>query len=313
MSLEYKKRHPSMGPAQIRAQLKRFKRWRLSIKAIARVLRAHGYELVRGPRPPGGEAATSWGAPSRPRLRSRRVRAAGARPRGSSHDQEPGMTWARRGHHSPPIGTEISRGGCLTRRWHRGRGQPAPPRRAGDAGRGRIARRGAARARDGGPAPDETIRKPKWGPDTPEDRSLELGAFCEARPSGPGPSVGRRALREARFEPSRVGAALRRVAMGKSAWRMVEGADLARGPATSGSAASPGGRCRSAGRRPDRRRADGTVHRAGCIRAELVLDPVRHQGGPRGRGECRSRMLGARQRGHRWRSIPVKWNTRRAS
>jgi len=45
-----------MGPAQIRAQLKRFKGWRVSIKAIARVLRAHGYEPVhRGSRPQGPE------------------------------------------------------------------------------------------------------------------------------------------------------------------------------------------------------------------------------------------------------------------
>ena len=28
--LEYKKRHPIMGPAQLRAQLKRFKGWRVS-------------------------------------------------------------------------------------------------------------------------------------------------------------------------------------------------------------------------------------------------------------------------------------------
>jgi transposase InsO family protein len=54
--LEYKKKHPSMGAAQIRAQLKRFKGWRVSIKAIARVLRAHGYEPVhRGSRPQGPE------------------------------------------------------------------------------------------------------------------------------------------------------------------------------------------------------------------------------------------------------------------
>jgi putative transposase len=54
--LECKKKHPSMGPAQIRAQLKRFKGWRLSTKAIARVLKAHGYEPVhvRG-RPQGPE------------------------------------------------------------------------------------------------------------------------------------------------------------------------------------------------------------------------------------------------------------------
>jgi transposase InsO family protein len=54
--LEYKKKHPSMGPAQIRAQLKRFKGWRVAVKAIARVLRAHGYEPVhRGSRPQGPE------------------------------------------------------------------------------------------------------------------------------------------------------------------------------------------------------------------------------------------------------------------
>jgi transposase InsO family protein/transposase-like protein len=54
--LEYKQKHPSMGPAQIRAQLKRFKGWRMSVKAIARVLRAHGYEPVhRGSRPQGPE------------------------------------------------------------------------------------------------------------------------------------------------------------------------------------------------------------------------------------------------------------------
>ncbi len=33
------------------------------------------------------------------------------------------MIWARSRHHSPPISTEISRGGCLTRRWHRGNPQ----------------------------------------------------------------------------------------------------------------------------------------------------------------------------------------------
>ena len=52
--LDLKKKHPSMGPAQIRAQLKRFKGWRVSIKAIAKVLRDNGYELVhRGSRPQG--------------------------------------------------------------------------------------------------------------------------------------------------------------------------------------------------------------------------------------------------------------------
>lgn len=52
--LELKKKHPSMGPAQIRTQLKRFKGWRVSIKAIAKVLRDNGYELVHlGSRPEG--------------------------------------------------------------------------------------------------------------------------------------------------------------------------------------------------------------------------------------------------------------------
>lgn len=54
--LELKKRHPSYGPAQIRTQLKRFKGWRVAVKAIARVLRQNGYELVhRGSRPKGYE------------------------------------------------------------------------------------------------------------------------------------------------------------------------------------------------------------------------------------------------------------------
>jgi putative transposase len=54
--LEYKRKFPSMQPAQLKAQLKRFKGWRLSIKAVARVLREHGYELVhRGSRPEGPE------------------------------------------------------------------------------------------------------------------------------------------------------------------------------------------------------------------------------------------------------------------
>lgn len=41
--LKLKKDHVSMGPAQIRAQLKRFFGWRISVRAIARVLRANGY------------------------------------------------------------------------------------------------------------------------------------------------------------------------------------------------------------------------------------------------------------------------------
>jgi transposase InsO family protein len=54
--LALKRKRPSMGPAQIRAQLKRFKGWRIALKAIARVLRAHGYEPVHtGGRPWGPE------------------------------------------------------------------------------------------------------------------------------------------------------------------------------------------------------------------------------------------------------------------
>jgi len=43
--LKLKKAHFTMGPAQIRAQLKRFRGWRLSVKAIARALKAHGYQV----------------------------------------------------------------------------------------------------------------------------------------------------------------------------------------------------------------------------------------------------------------------------
>ena len=54
--IDLKKRHPSYGPAQLRAQLKRFNGWRLNIKAIAKVLRDNGYPLVhRGSRPEGSE------------------------------------------------------------------------------------------------------------------------------------------------------------------------------------------------------------------------------------------------------------------
>ena len=64
--LAIKKRHPSMGPAQIRAQLKRFKGWRVSVRAIARVLRDHGYELVHvASRPKGDEDPERWEAPHR--------------------------------------------------------------------------------------------------------------------------------------------------------------------------------------------------------------------------------------------------------
>lgn len=64
--LEWKKQHPSMGPAQLRAQLKRFKGWRLSLKAIARVLRMHGYEPVhKGSKPKGLPPPIRFEAPRR--------------------------------------------------------------------------------------------------------------------------------------------------------------------------------------------------------------------------------------------------------
>jgi transposase InsO family protein len=64
--LEYKKEHPSYGPAQLRAQLKRFRGWRISLKAIAKVLKANGYELVhRGSRPKGLKEPTRFEAPRR--------------------------------------------------------------------------------------------------------------------------------------------------------------------------------------------------------------------------------------------------------
>ena len=43
--LVFKKQHLTMGPAQIRAQLRRYHGWRISIKAIARALKAHGYHV----------------------------------------------------------------------------------------------------------------------------------------------------------------------------------------------------------------------------------------------------------------------------
>ncbi|HOE31592.1 MAG TPA: DDE-type integrase/transposase/recombinase [Planctomycetota bacterium] len=64
--LELKRERPTMGPAQIRAQLKRFKGWRLSLRAIARALREHGYELEhRGGRPQEEQPPTRWEAPHR--------------------------------------------------------------------------------------------------------------------------------------------------------------------------------------------------------------------------------------------------------
>lgn len=63
--LEWKKKHPSMGPAQLRAQLKRFNGWRLSIKAIARVLRGHGYAVVHRKSRPVGPEPIRFEAPRR--------------------------------------------------------------------------------------------------------------------------------------------------------------------------------------------------------------------------------------------------------
>ncbi len=64
--LDYKKKHPSMGPAQIRAQLKRFLGWRVSVRAIARVLRQAGFPPVhRKGRPVGDEHPGRWEAPHR--------------------------------------------------------------------------------------------------------------------------------------------------------------------------------------------------------------------------------------------------------
>jgi transposase InsO family protein len=64
--LDYKRKHPSMGPAQIRAQLKRFMGWRLSVRAIARVLKRAGFPSVhRKGRPVGDELPGRWEAPHR--------------------------------------------------------------------------------------------------------------------------------------------------------------------------------------------------------------------------------------------------------
>jgi transposase InsO family protein len=64
--LDLKRRHPSMGPAQIRAQLKRFKGWRISIRAIARVLKKNGYDLVHvASRGKGDEVVQRFEAPHR--------------------------------------------------------------------------------------------------------------------------------------------------------------------------------------------------------------------------------------------------------
>jgi len=64
--LEMKRQHPSYGPAQVQAQLKRFKGWRLSRKAIAKVFKDNGYEMVHiASRPQGDEEPRRWEAPRR--------------------------------------------------------------------------------------------------------------------------------------------------------------------------------------------------------------------------------------------------------
>lgn len=63
--LDIKKRHPSMGPAQIRVQLKRFKGWRLSVRAIGRALTRNGYELVHLGSRPKDEVIRRFEAPHR--------------------------------------------------------------------------------------------------------------------------------------------------------------------------------------------------------------------------------------------------------
>jgi len=64
--LDLKRKHPSMGPAQIRTQLKRFMGWRVATKAIARVLKTNGYELVHtAGRPKGEEEVHRFEAPHR--------------------------------------------------------------------------------------------------------------------------------------------------------------------------------------------------------------------------------------------------------
>jgi len=63
--LGWKKKHPSMGPAQIRTQLKRFKGWRISTRAVARVLKKHGYEPVHLHGRPQGPEPIRFEAPRR--------------------------------------------------------------------------------------------------------------------------------------------------------------------------------------------------------------------------------------------------------
>ena len=61
--LDLKKKHPNMGPAQIKAQLKRFQGMRVSPKAIARVLKIHGYELEKRGSEKKTEEGNRWEAP----------------------------------------------------------------------------------------------------------------------------------------------------------------------------------------------------------------------------------------------------------
>ncbi|MEW5749008.1 MAG: DDE-type integrase/transposase/recombinase [Candidatus Thermoplasmatota archaeon] len=63
--LDLKNRHLSMGPAQIRAQLKRFKGWRVSVRAIGRLLKKHGFELVHVGSRPKDEELHRFEAPHR--------------------------------------------------------------------------------------------------------------------------------------------------------------------------------------------------------------------------------------------------------
>ena len=64
--LDLKRKHPSYGPEQVQAQLRRFKGWRISRKAIAHVFKDNGYELVHvASRPQGDEEPRRWEAPRR--------------------------------------------------------------------------------------------------------------------------------------------------------------------------------------------------------------------------------------------------------
>jgi transposase-like protein len=64
--LQMKRKHPSYGPEQVQAQLRRFKGWRVSRKAVARVFKDNGYELVHvASRPQGDEHPHRWEAPRR--------------------------------------------------------------------------------------------------------------------------------------------------------------------------------------------------------------------------------------------------------